>query len=376
MKLGFYIVSILFISLVGYLVYTNSPFLAVSLSRLGVYPHQDSQGVPVSLSDTVVVSSGATGTILVGDSLSGVVVQVDKFLSIQDANPLFAEAIKLSRNQDFTGSLDILNKIKQTSTSIDEKSIVDFNISINKFFLDRIEGTLSYIDLSKETSYPPRIRALALQRIYLMYRKYNDTTILRKAVDSLGIVWISEDQAKLEYMKKAYEIYPLPGSALLLMQSELNSINNRNDALAVYKKYKINIDRGISEMQKTQGELTEATSAMLYRAQKVGNLYRDYAISSREEVESLYKDLIQFDQDRKLTINKQYALVYYANFLADIGDNTAAESILSILLADRLEAALVEGLPKTKDLTALRSMNPITDKSIQVFIDFLGPIIK
>lgn len=143
-------------------------------------------------------------------------------------------------------------------------------------------------------------------------------------------------------MKKAYEIYPLPGSALLLMQSELNSINNRNDALAVYKKYKINIDRGISEMQKTQGELTEATSAMLYRAQKVGNLYRDYAISSREEVESLYKDLIQFDQDRKLTINKQYALVYYANFLADIGDNTAAESILSILLADRLEAALVE----------------------------------
>lgn len=143
-------------------------------------------------------------------------------------------------------------------------------------------------------------------------------------------------------MNRAYDIYPLPGSALFLMQIAINDVNNRDDALIVYKKYKINIDRGISEMQKTQGELTEATSAMLSRAQRIGNLYRDYAISSREEVESLYKDLIQFDQDKKLTTNKQYALVYYANFLADIGDNAAAESILSILLADRLEAALVE----------------------------------
>lgn len=122
-------------------------------------------------------------------------------------------------------------------------------------------------------------------------------------------------------MKKSYEIYPLPGSALFLMQTEINDVDNRDDALLVYKKYQIKIDRGILEMKNTQGELTEATSAMLSRAQRIGNLYRDYAISSREEVESLYKDLIQFDQDKKLTTNKQYSLVYYANFLADIGDN-------------------------------------------------------
>lgn len=120
-----------------------------------------------------------------GTPLTGEIVRMDKLAIILDANPLFAEAIRLSKDQDFTGSIDLLNKIKQTSTSIDEKAIADFNISFNKFSLDRMEGAMSYIDLAKDTTYPPRIRALAMQRIYLMYRKYSDIDILKKAVESI-----------------------------------------------------------------------------------------------------------------------------------------------------------------------------------------------
>lgn len=43
MKLGFYIVSILFIGLIGYSFYTNSPFLSDTLSRLGIYRYHDNQ---------------------------------------------------------------------------------------------------------------------------------------------------------------------------------------------------------------------------------------------------------------------------------------------------------------------------------------------
>ncbi len=215
-----------------------------------------------------------------------------------------------------------------------------------------------------------------MQRIYLKYIKYNDRTILQKLADGMDINTISRPEIRLEYMKKAYELYPLPGSSIFLMQNGISSIDNKNDALVIFNKYRTNIDLGIQEMLTYTWELSEVTSAMLSRAQAYSNLYRDYAISSREEVETLYKDLIQFDQEKWFKINKQYTLVYYANFLADINDIDGAQRIINILLEDWLESSLNESLPKTKDLTALRSMSPITDKSVQDFIDFLWPIIK
>ena len=301
---------------------------------------------------------------------------IDKFSSVANTNPLFLQALRLSDNRDFSGSILLLEEAKKVARWTWELAIIDFNISDNQFSIDRLSWTESFIAFIKNLDYSPRIRALAMQRIYLKYIKYNDRTILQKLADGMEIKAISRPEIRLEYMKKAYELYPLPGSSIFLMQKEISSVDNKNDALIIFDKYRENIDLGIKDMLTYTWELSEVTSAMLSQAQAFGNLYRDYAISSREEVETLYKDLIQFDQEKWLKINKQYALVYYADFLSNINDIDAAQKVLKILLEDWLEPSLNESLPKTKDLTGLRSMSPITDKSIQDFIDFLWPIIK
>lgn len=301
---------------------------------------------------------------------------IDKFSLIANTNPLFLDATRLAENKDFTGSIALLQEARKTARWSWELAIIDFNISDNTFSLDRLEWTEDFIKLIQNTDYSPRIRALAMQRIYLKYIKFNDRKILYKLAEWLNIQSESRPEIRLKYMKKAYDLYPLPSSSLFLMQNEISAVDNKTDALTIFDKYITNINLGIQEMLNYPWELSETTSAMLSRAQAFGNLYRDYAISSREEVEKLYRDLIQFDQEKWLKINKQYALVYYANFLAEINEPNEAQKIIKILLEDWLESSLIESLPKTKDLTALRIMSPITDKMVQDFIDFLWPVIK
>ena len=192
----------------------------------------------------------------------------------------------------------------------------------------------------------------------------------------MGIVWTSVDQVKRDYMQQSYNLYPMAGPAIYLMRDELSKVDNRWDALNIYNRYKPQIDLSIDEMRQYSGESAELTSAMLWMNKILARLYIDYAFSTRTDVEKGYKALIQFDQEKWFTINKQYTLVYYADFLAEINDIDGAQKVIQILLEDGLDRSLIESLPKTKDLTALRSMSPITDKSIQNFIDFLWPIIK
>ncbi len=351
MKSVFYTIGALIVLWLGYWYYTSS--LARTLPNVRT---------PASVERTTWAKYATTGS------------WVDSFLLLQNTNPLFWQAIGLSENKDYTWALNLLGKAKNMATSHNERAIVDFNIASSRFALNRLDGVRSYTDLAKNPAYEARVRALSLQRIYLMYRKYWDVEVLRTAIEAMGIVWISEDQATLEYMKKAYALYPLPGSTLFLMQQELGSVRSKSAAEAIYQKYKLVIDAGILEMQQHAWELTEATSAMLLRAKILGELHREYAMGSRRDIEQLYKNLIQFDQEKWLTVNKQYTLVYYANFLADINDVVAAQNTIKILLEEGLDPALNEWLPKAKELSALRSMTPITDKNVQDFITFLWPI--
>lgn len=338
---------------------------------LGYWYYTSSLTPPLPNIPTQVNIKSATGT-----QQSKTATWADRFLTLQSTNPLFSQAVDLSKNQDYTWALALLEKAKNVAKSNNERAIIDFNIASNTFALNRMDGARSYTDLAKNPAYEARVRALSMQRIYLMYRKYWDADILRAATEAMGIVWISEDQSTREYMKKAYELYPLPGSTLFLMQQELGDVSSKSDAEAIYQKYKLVIDTGILAMQKSAWELTEATSAMLLRARIFGDLHKDYAIISRGDIEQLYKTLIQFDQEKWLIVNKQYTLVYYANFLADINDVVAAQNIITILLQSDLNPALKEWLPKAKDLSALRTMAPITDSSVQDFITFLWPITR
>jgi hypothetical protein len=44
-----------------------------------------------------------------------------------------------------------------------------------------------------------------------MYRKYSDEQILMAIAKEMNIPWTSSEEVALEYTKRAYEIYPLPG---------------------------------------------------------------------------------------------------------------------------------------------------------------------
>ncbi len=295
---------------------------------------------------------------------------------MESTNSFFKEGIELSNNKNYTGAIEVLEQAKTLTKDVDQLAIIDFSISVSKFGIDPVIWVQSYLDLADNRLYPARTRALAMQRMYLSYVRSNDTDLFWVMRDWLSMSGASDSEIKLAFMKKAYEIYPLPGSMLYLMQVELASVNNRTDAITVYNKYQPKIDDGIKIMANSAGELIEATSAMLWSAQILGNLYRDYAISNRKEVESFYKNLIQFDQEKKITTNKQYSLVYYANFLADIGDNEGAQKVIKTFLEEEIRPVVREGLPKTKNLTWLRNMENITDPDIQSFIQFLGPTIQ
>lgn len=296
---------------------------------------------------------------------------VDAYTKVTEWTSAAKEAKRLSENKDYTGAIALLVMTKDQTASPVEKSIFDFNIAANTFSLDRISGARTFMDLAKNPSYPPRTRALAMQRIYLMYRSYNDESILQSIASEMSIPWTSPDEVILEYMKRANLLYPLPGSAIYLLKNELTTITTKEQAEMALAKYKTDIDANIILMQDHPGELVEVTSAMLWRANIMAQLYRDYDIGTKGEVEMLYRDLIQFDQTKWLAINKQYTLLYYANFLADTWDREWAEKTLQILLTDWLHPNLVESLPKYREFTGLKNMTGATDKSIIDLIDYI-----
>jgi hypothetical protein len=109
-------------------------------------------------------------------------------------------------------------------------------------------------------------------------------------------------------------------------------------------------------MRKSSWELVEATSAMLSYTNILGSLYTRFGIGERNDIETRYKDLIQFDQEKNFTTNKQYAFLYYADFLAGLGDPTSALSILQMLWSETLDRALIESLPRSNEYKNLKKI--------------------
>jgi hypothetical protein len=309
----------------------------------------------IATSTTGMISSGsiATGTIAVGT--------MDGFAILRTTNPVFQEALTRSENKDYTGAIELLKEVRSGSTSPREQAIADFSISSATFALDRIAGAREYINLAKNTEYPVRTRALAMQRVYLMYKKYNDPQILRAIIEDIGIQWTTPEESTLAYIRQWYALYPLPSFAVYLMFDDVKKHPTKSEVSAIYESYKKEIDEGLFFMQWNEWESAEIVGTMLAMASMQAKIYNEYALLSRAEVEKSFKDLIQFDQDKWLMTNKQWSLLYYADFLARAGDEAAAQSVLRILLDSGLEWSLVEALPKSKSFIGIRNMTTLIE---------------
>lgn len=296
----------------------------------------------------------------------------DRFHELAESNEDFAQAIRLSWDTNYTGAIALLEQVKKQLKLEKDKAIIDFNISSNVFELDRLSGVQSFVALSKNPNYPERTRALAMQRIYLLHRKYADDDILRAIAREMQIPWTTVDNVTSQYMQLSYDLYPLPGSALYLLRDALVRAESQQEANIIYEKYKINIDSGIKFMKSTTGELVEATSAMLARARILELLYTRFWLVTREEVESAYRELAQFDQEINFQVNKQYALLSYANFLFSIGEVSHAQRILLIIMNDGLNPALIESLPQSSNFPYIKSFTGYIDPKSKELVDFIG----
>lgn len=302
----------------------------------------------------------------------------DENVEIQDKNKEFQNGNNALINGDSTWAIEHFEKSKDWLTSASGLAIIDFNIASARFEQDRNNGVASYSDLANNELYPRRTRALALHRAYLMYRRYNDESLLRTLAEKNNIVWTNTEEVKYKYMLKSYWLYPLPGSSIFLMKVELSNVTSKEDAELVVSRYKESIEAGISAMKERSWELVEATSAMLGYNNVLGSLFVKYALGSREILEKNYKELIQFDQERNFTTNKQYTFLYYWDFLAQIGDYRSAVSILQLLASESLDRSLIEALPKSKEFTSLSKIpsDLINNPDISKIINEIGSANK
>lgn len=301
---------------------------------------------------------------------------VDPLSELQVNNKLFAEGVQASINGDYAGALVLLEKSKVGVEKVREKQIIDFNISDTKFNINRSSGAESFIELSKNESYSKRTRALAMVRVYLMYRKFNDPTILAAVVKGYAINAKTQKEQVYLFMKQIYAMYPFAYPAVLIANYELDSAKNANEANVIYSKYASDIYRSITEMKASSGELTETTSSMLARSNLLARLHLEFKAVPREEVEKSYEELVNYNQEKNVKVNKQYTLLYYANFESGIKDYVKAESVMNILLGETLETALKEALPTTnidQQYPHLKQLAKNTqNQNIKTFIASIG----
>ena len=117
---------------------------------------------------------------------------------------------------------------------------------------------------------------------------------------------------------------------------------------------------------------------MLSYANVLGTLHIRFGIGERNDVETQYKELIQFDQEKNFTTNKQYTFLYYADFLASLEDYTGSLDVLRILTTEPLDRSLIEALPKSKEFTSLSKIphENIDNLAIAQIIEGIGSSYK
>ncbi len=294
-------------------------------------------------------------------------------------NELYKAGVDASLAGDKVKALELLEKSKIAETSTSAKGVIDFTIATVNFDLDRNKGIDGLVDLSENAQYSNRVRALAMMRSYLLYRAYNDISLLRNIASSSDIVWTNSDAVTLAYMKKITDLHPFAYPLLKIMSYELDAMENKGDKLEaerLYNKYKLTISKNIEEMKKSEGERTELTSTWLANANMLGRLHMDYGIGQRAEVENEHRSLIEYDRLYMFKVNENYTLLSYANFLSGMKDYTSAEKAILEIVANGVAPAVSEALPKI--IPEIRYPHLITlsknvkDPRVQSFLSIIG----
>jgi hypothetical protein len=268
---------------------------------------------------------------------------------LKEKNQLYKAGVDASLAGDKLKALELLEKSKVAETSVSAKGIIDFTIATVNFDLNRSKGVDGLMNLSENTEYSNRIRALAMVRSYLYYLAYNDTELLRNIASSSDIVWTNSDAVTIAYMKKITDLHPFAYPMLRIMSYELDAMEKKGDkveAQRIYDQYRVAINKDIEVMKSAEGERTELTSTWLANANMLARLHIEYGIGERASVEKEFKSLIEYDRLYMLKVNEQYALLSYANFLSGLNDYVSAEKMILEIVVNGVTPALVEALPK------------------------------
>lgn len=270
----------------------------------------------------------------------------DPLVALKQGNELYREGLDLSKAGKSQEAIAKLTESKSLATTESERSNIDFSISLIQAELDRSAGVDKFYDLSQNDSYPERTRALAMLRTYLNYSKYQDESVLRKIAENYKIAWTNKDEVIYKFMQMTYELHPFAFAKIKMIDYELNSITEKAVAAELYNTSRPDILKGIDEHMRYSGEFTELTSSMLAHSRVLARLYLDFdKMIPVNIVKAAYQENIDYSNTHDHTINKQYALIDYANFLSGIGEFDNATSMLQLILNEGLHRALKEALP-------------------------------
>ena len=164
---------------------------------------------------------------------------------------------------------------------------------------------------------------------------------------------------------------------LKMLDFELNTVTDTLVAQQLFRQQEPLILERLDQQKAYIGESTELTSGMLAYANLLSRLFLEFSAVAPEKAQTAYEDLIDYDNARNITVNKQYALLSYANFLAGDSQIEKATSVIKILLDETLTPALAESLPLTDAQVVYPYMFDVlsketTDETVRAFIATIG----
>lgn len=301
----------------------------------------------------------------------------DPLVQLQQNNKPYAEAMRQIKAGDLDSALANLKKSKELVSTPRDNANIDFAIADVLLNLNRSEGIDAYSALALNTSYTERTRALAILRAYLMYKKFNQVSMLQQIAQNHSINWTIPEQVTYEIMKQANDLHSFPYAQVKMLDFELNTVTDTLVAQQLFRQQEPLILERLDQQKAYIGESTELTSGMLAYANLLSRLFLEFSAVAPEKAQTAYEDLIDYDNARNITVNKQYALLSYANFLAGDSQIEKATSVIKILLDETLTPALAESLPLTDAQVVYPYMFDVlsketTDETVRAFIATIG----
>lgn len=303
-------------------------------------------------------------------------VSSDPVQLLKESNPDFKSATELGNQKKFSDALTSFEKARLLATDNQELSIIDFAIADTKFNIVRNDGIESFNAVAKNPAYPERTRALAMIRAFLLYFKYEDQAMLGQLANAHDIPWTIPEEVTYQYMRKVSDLYPFALARIWMLDYELNQIVEAPVAKQMYGVNRDSILQNIDDLKKWSGERMELTSTMSAHARLLSRLSVQYDAIPVTDVQAAFESLIDYGNTHGLTTNKQYTLLYYANFLSGAGEFDKAVLMIEMILKEGLDPAVAEALPRFDSQVRLPYFKPLVlntkNEAVIAFVETIG----